>query len=223
MKVAYIFRGHSRTWYKCHENFFKNVFSIVPGDIFIHTWDATNSIFGSHWNGFNPLNKEQLEISNAVPNFNDIYNIYKPKVFIIESDKCKNIKNQSNLISCHLGLLHMLDGSKKICEEAINYDNYDYIFETRLDINYTSKLDLTEFNSKNLVCPIEDGMLFDFWMFGSTDNMKIKINFFNNVKSYWYDKNPELICYEHALENYLKDNNLPYIKSSLQYHAPRLF
>ena len=41
----------------------------------------------------------------------------------------------------------MLDGSKKICEEAINYDNYDYIFETRLDINYTSKLDLTEFNN----------------------------------------------------------------------------
>jgi hypothetical protein len=223
MKVAYIFHGHSRTWDKCHTNFFENVFSVVPGDIFIHTWDATNSVFGSTWNGFRPLTEEQLKLANRVPNFNEIYNTYKPKVFIIESDKCKNIKNQSDTVSSHLGLYYMLEGSKKIYNEVIQHDNYDYIFETRLDINYKSKLDLMEFNNKNLMCPIEGGLLYDFWMFGSVANMKIKIDFFDNVKSYWYDKNPTLIWYEHALENYLRDNGISFMKSSLEYDVPRLF
>lgn len=223
MKVAYIFHGHSRTWDKCHTNFFENVFSVVPGDIFIHTWDATNSVFGSGWNGFRPLTEEQLKLANRVPNFNEIYNTYKPKVFIIESDKCKNIKNQSDTVSSHLGLYYMLDGSKKIYNEAIQHDNYDYIFETRLDINYKSKLDLMEFNNKNLMGPIEGGLLYDFWMFGSVANMKIKIDFFDNVKSYWYDKNPTSIWYEHALENYLRDNGISFMKSSLEYDVPRLF
>lgn len=213
MKVAYIFRGHSRTWDKCHKNFFKNIFSVVPGDIFIHTWDSNNSIFGSHWNGYNSLNEDQLKISIALPNFNKIYNTYKPKIFITEPDKCKNIKNQPDNISSRLGLQYMLDSSKKLYNEVVNYDNYDFIFETRLDVNYTSKLDLTEFDSKNLVCPIEHNIM-DFWFCGSIDNMKTKMDFCDKDHS---------INYEVALENYLRGKGISWSKSSLIFDVPRLF
>jgi hypothetical protein len=221
MKVAYIFRGHSRTWDKCYHNFFKNVFSVAPGDIFIHTWDATNSIFGSHWNGFKPLNESQIKISNTLPNFNEIYNVYKPKILIIEPDKCKNIKNKPDNIASMIGLQYMLYSSKKMYNEVINYDNYDFIFETRLDLNYTSKLDLNEFNLKDLYCPIEHNIM-DFWFSGSVNNMKIKIDFYDNIHEYWYNKNCS-INYEVALENYLKDRGISWAKSSLMFNAPRLF
>jgi hypothetical protein len=223
MKIAYIFRGHARTWDKCYENFFKNVFSIAPGDIFIHTWGSNNSLFGSHWNGCMPLNEEQLKISSAAPDFNKIYDIYKPKAFIVEPDKSKDIKAESDIMASHMGLQYMLNSSKKLYNEIINHYDYDYVFETRLDINYTSKLDLTEFDSKNLMCPVINNLLFDFWMFGSVDNMKIKIDFFENIKSYWYDKGCTTLYYEHALQNYLRDKGISWLNSSLMFDVPRLF
>ena len=117
MKVAYIFRGHSRTWDKCYNNFFDNIFSVAPGDVFIHTWDTTNSIFASHWNGYRPLNDEQLKVCNTLPDFNKIYHTYKPKTFIIEPDKIKNITNHSDKDASMIGLYYMLGSSKKMYDE----------------------------------------------------------------------------------------------------------
>ena len=84
-RLAIQFFGHTRTYKKTYESFFKNIVepNLKDGwevDIFIHTWDMSSSSDKSWHNGMdlfdiNPLNQNDIE---------DIKRIYSPKSFLVE-------------------------------------------------------------------------------------------------------------------------------------------
>jgi hypothetical protein len=228
MKVAYIFHGHSRTWNQCYENFFKNVHSVIPGDIFMHTWNQVNSPTASYWKKWK-YNSNEREISLSVPDFNGIYGAYKPKILLIENNPENPASSDStDFVKSHYGAGFMLGGSRKIFEMACKYGDYDFFVSTRMDIDYTSQFDIAEITnleSNSLLSPIARYPS-DIWMIGARQAMDIKTNYFFNIKKYWYDKPnfPSEECwYEGSFGEYLRDNNVKVIQSNLQSKMIRLF
>jgi hypothetical protein len=225
LKTAYIFHGHARTWGACYQNFFNNVFSALPGDIFIHTWDTINPSFGSWWKGYREFTDEEKIIAEQTPDFNGIYQAYKPKVLLIEQDPSYHTSNETPLIRSSVGTKNMLESSRKVFEIACNYDNYDVFFSTRMDLNYTSPLDISEYEDRVLMTP-DVNLPYDIWMYGNKELMDIKTNYVNHVQQYWLDKDPSSwihYCYEHAIGQYFRDNNISLKQSSLQYNTIRIF
>jgi hypothetical protein len=228
MKIAYIFHGHSRTWKQCYENFFNNVYAVAPGDIFIHTWDRANPIVGAPWNGWGYLTGEKLKAASATPDISGIFEAYKPKVLIVEQDKLPDLsryKNPNEIPSIApgcFGVKLMLESSRKAFEAMKSYGTYDRVFSTRLDLNYTSKLNINEVQSDKLVAA-RIGGAFDIWMMGTTEQMDIKTQYFNHVDAYWYNRDINF-HYEETLHEYLRDNNLgDFTASDISYTTPRIF
>jgi hypothetical protein len=224
-KVAYIFVGHVRTWNQCYQNFFDNIFSVLPGDIFIHTWDTTNPSFGSWWAGYREFTDEEKGISNQTPDFNSIFDIYKPKVLLIERDNSNYMNNESAYIKSSYGVKNVLNASRKIFEIASSYDNYDIFFLTRMDIKYTSKFDISEIQIDKLMTP-DITTPKDIWMYGNREVVDIKTKYAHYVQEYWLDFGTNIwpsYWFEHALGKYLKDNNIQLGESKLKYDTIRLF
>jgi hypothetical protein len=225
LKTAYIFHGHARKWQLCHQNFFDNVFSVLPGDIFIHTWDTTNSNFGSWWAHYRDFTEEEKVIADQTPDFNEIYGIYKPKVLLIEKDKGKDLTNMTNHKKSSIGTQYMLEGSRKIFEIACEYNDYDIFFSTRMDLNYTTKLNISEYEDGVLMSP-EPLLPYDIWMYGNKELMDIKTKYASHIEQYFFNVGISSLGgsgYEVALGNYLRDNNIKLKKSDLQCHTVRVF
>ena len=240
-KVAYIFHGHSRTWDQCYENFFKNVYSQLPGDIFIHTWDKKNASQGSYWSphGYlETLPDNLLEISNQTPDLKGIYEAYNPKVMIVEPDKKPDISildgvnydyNSSTL--AHLGTKNMLYQSGCIYHIAKQYGNYDYYFSTRMDINYPVPITQEEISAMLsfngiTACSVNQFEVSDIWVFGPSNEMNIKTDYFFNIDQFWFKRDHGLstMSYERGLHQYLVETrNVPIRTSSLPCHMIRLF
>lgn len=230
MNIAYIFHGHSRTWDKCYNNFFENVFSIAPGDIFIHTWDRVNSTSGSHWNGWQE-EFDSTDISSHVIDLKGILKAYNPTDIIVEKDKgIKHLKQKLPHISLpHLGVKNMLESCVKVFNMAKQYKKYDKFFSTRMDINYLTKFDIDELSCSELVIGKTNyddkyPFVFDIWSIGSEEQIKTKTNYINNIDKYWYNCKLNLhhYVYEAALKRYYDDNGLSVKRSSIEYCAPRI-
>lgn len=227
MKVAYMFSGHARTWNQTYENFFTNIFSVAPGDIFIHTWNITSPIAGSHWNGYSNLTNEQLEIATKPIDINGLYEAYKPKMLIVEHDPGPNLsllheglRNQES--AAHTGVQNFLNGTRKIFEHMVKYDNYDRVFHLRPDLNFTTKLDINELNSGKYYTP--NFGAWDLWGFGTVDHFDIKTNFCHYTDKYWYSPGPSPNHnYETALLNYITDKGMVKHISKLKSETIRPF
>lgn len=237
MKIAYLFHGHSRTWEICYKNFFHNIYSILPGDIFIQTWNTVNSPVGSWWNGNNSLlSGDMRTISAQNIDINKIYQIYKPKSLIIDHDYgILNIRNQytNNIPDCRLGAKNMLFGALNIFNIAKSYDKYDIYFSTRLDILFLTQLQLDELSilgEKMLVSETRweineaDRMVFDIWSIGNEEQFNKKTKFYYEIDKYWYNMNINFMeyTYEHGLKNYYDDIGLTTQSSKIKYCAPRI-
>jgi hypothetical protein len=107
----------------------------------------------------------------------------------------------------------------------MNHGKYDYIFQSRMDILYTSPLDINEFTTFGLRKCV--GLANDIWMFGSSEHFNIKTNYCNHIDDYWL-KNEGAnsivhTSYEDLLRKYLTDNGVPMLDSALQFQTIRLF
>lgn len=225
MNIAYLFSGHSRTWNHCSKQFFDNVHKYAPGDIFIHTWDCVNAEVGAHWNTWSD---ELKEISAKKINESEITAIYNPIKIVVEKDI--GIEYWTNLypnIQRHyLGIKNLLYSQKKVFEMSKEYKIYDRYVSTRLDINYTSNINLKELVSKYYIVSNSaihpHNMVFDFWSIGSLEHMEIKSKYFNEIDKYWFTKDMYTYCYEHGLHDYLVDNRIPICRSNVKYNVPRI-
>lgn len=233
MKVAYLFHGHARTWEFCHKNFFHNIYSVLPGDIFIHTWGTTNTSLGSWWNGDGQkLQGDLLTKSEKIIDMNRIYEIYHPKTFMVEEDiGVSHLRERYNnsVHDTRLGAKNMLHGALKIFNAARNYDKYDLYFSTRLDILFLTKLDLSELSNNDMLVSHSrwddvGDMIFDIWTIGNEDQFIKKTNYYNAIDEYWYNsgKNHFEYLYEHALKKYYDDNLLSTKPSEIKYCVPRI-
>lgn len=231
MKLAYLFHGHSRTWKQCYQNFFDNLYSVAPGDIYIHTWNTTNQLLGSWWTGdWDNLSPEAFKISETLIDLQDIYNTYNPKIFIVQKNKEIDL-NDSRLLSgtiykAHLGVKFMLESGRAIFEAASSQDNYDKFISTRLDINFTTKLSLEELNSDELIVEsyVPQTSFRDLIIIGSKKQLDIKTNFVKHVDEHWHNhqNGPIHYPYESALYNYLAPHTT-FKSTTLQFNVPRCF
>ena len=231
MRIAYLFCGHSRTWERCYNDFFNNVFSQAPGDIYIHTWDRVSCKTGSYWNGWLDLTGENLALATKLADVELIKRTYNPTKMVVEPDQPIDDNQTSSDIKyrANLGVKIVLSSARKVFEMARDNGPYDRMFLTRLDIQYTNKFDTSELYSDKLICSrndhlIEQGATSDLWMVGSQDQIDIRTQYLNRIDDYWYnipDYNhhaPELY-----LSKYLRDSGIQYQASTLMCNIPRIF
>jgi hypothetical protein len=242
MKIAYIFVGHFRTWEKCYQNFFNNIYNVVPGDIFIDTWNKTNCSTTSWWNNWDgELDEQSKNISQQTPDFKQIVEIYKPNIITINNDpswlpedkfwaynsKYKNSDAYKHSRSkSKLAIKYVLQSLHNMFNIAIKTNNYDRIFCLRPDIDFTSTINLEELKLPGFVTSSSRyntaKYTQDIFYHSSPEIIKIKTEFVNHVDTYWYDKDYTTIDFEAALNEYLSDNKVPIINSSLLFNIPRI-
>lgn len=231
MKIAYLFCGHSRTWRRCYQDFFRNVFSQAPGDIYIHTWDKVSCKTGSYWNGWADLVGEQLAIATSPIDVDGIVEAYNPVKILVEPDQqiSEDAIHPDMRYRANLGVRIVLGSARKVFEMACENGSYDKMFLTRLDIQYTSKFDVTELHTNKLICSRNDHLIShggtsDLWMVGTQEQIDIRTQYVNRIDEYWYNvpeynnHSPEL-----AFAQYLRDNNIEYQPSNLTCNIPRIF
>jgi hypothetical protein len=238
MKIAYLFHGHMRSWDKCYQSFFDNVFSVATGDIYIHTWDRINSKYGSFWNE-NPndeLANEYEKISSTQINLDTIEKAYNPKHIIVERDTGidlplaklpKNITNNSNISLAHIAVYNMVKAQSDVFNLSTMYGEYDVYFSLRPDLFFKSKFDTEYFlptNNMKVPNTLNEHFVLDVYAFGDKNSMSIRANFVNNIYEYWYSK-PNLYryCIEHAATKYYNDNRIPIKKINLEWEFVRIF
>ncbi|EAI4449553.1 galactosyltransferase [Campylobacter lari] len=135
-RLAICLYGHCRTFELTYQNFFKfvvdeNKLDGYEVDIFFHTWDLYHDSFGSwhkHNSFFNKIPLDETEKQK-------LYNIYKPKSFLIE-----------HLLEGEHGCNVSLDKVNAIREKYSkeNKIHYEYILYTRMDVMflYSFKINL---------------------------------------------------------------------------------
>lgn len=227
MNIAYLFSGHARTWEYCSPSFFSNIYNFAPGDIFIHTWDRINSYLPSHWNA-HVWSGDTETISSIKTNYDKIIKTYNPIGFMIQQDPGvqKWIDKYPNINKDSLAIKNLLYSQNMVYQMAKTHKKYDRFFCTRMDINYTSTINITElFCSEYVISNSRkhaSNMIFDFWSIGSQEQIDIKCQYYHAIDKYWFPYNMNSIFYEHALYNYLQDNSIPILKSSVTYNVPRI-
>lgn len=245
MKVAYLFHGHMRTWKDCYKSFFDNVYSTAPGDIYIHTWNRTNSQFGSHWNVYHRRLTNEMERRSAeIVDIDYLSRIYKTKNILVEDDPgldlilqdIPQISELINYLPSHLAIYNMFNSQYKSFKLAkdtgITYDRY---FSCRPDLFFPNKLDIQELHEENcLACPyIAPGhSVFDIYAFGTENVMSVRANFYKYMWEFWYSKvtsgplrwhtNYDFSV-EEAVTEYLLSHNIRLYPSKLQYNIRRMF
>lgn len=237
MKIAYLFHGHSRTWKDCHESFFNNVFSVAPGDIYIHTWDRVNSKYGSYWNNnLCELDNVKENISSETLDFDGLRKTYNPKYMIVETDlgnefvinKLPEITKTSAL-PAHMGVYNMCRAQRRVFEMAEMFDSYDIYFSLRLDMFFLNKFDNSELsNNEFMMYPYTKmntpSQIVDIYAFGSKTNMELRSKFVDCIWDCWYSKNNfNHFTIEHAATRYYRDNGIKLKQSSLKFELKRMF
>lgn len=136
-RLAIQFFGHTRTYKKTYESFFKNIVepNLKDGwevDIFIHTWDMSSSSDRS-WHNGQDLFDIHLLSQDDIENIRKIYN---PKKFLVEH-------LQEGI---HGGSESKKRGNRlRESYEKENSIKYDYILYTRMDILFVSPLNIQRY------------------------------------------------------------------------------
>ena len=98
-RLAIQFFGHTRTYKKTYESFFKYI--VKPNqqdgwevDIFIHTWDMSSSSSGSWHEGQDLFDIHSLSQSDI----DDIKQIYNPKAILNIFNNCQNLNSKAKNI-----------------------------------------------------------------------------------------------------------------------------
>jgi hypothetical protein len=210
------------------------VYSVAPGDIFIHTWDRVNSKYGSFWNGnVNSMDGHHENISSQTVDLDGLKQIYKPKSILIESDPGVDLAfskypqmESMNIAPAHVGVYNMFKSQNDVYQLTIPYGSYDRYFSCRLDLMFHNKLDYAELeNSSHLMISPNigpAGFLMDFFAFGTTDTMRIRSNFYSHIWDYWYSKSISDHI-ENVVAKYYSDNDINVRESGLRFEVKRLF
>ena len=232
MKVAYIMNGHSRTWRACYESFFDNLFSVVPGDIFIHTWDRVNAKTSAYWNNFNLQGLE--EVSNRIADINGIIKAYNPKYIIVETDlgvehisKEINSKCHHNLKDGHLGLKNLYYGQHKIFNVAKTLDHYDRYVFIRPDLKFINKFNESLLYNDNVVIPYLSDFAFEIWKITNTHQGTVCTDFYYQLdECLCVDMDKQNRYVEHCIYDYWRKNDItpyaPLPHMSLNYEIVRI-
>lgn len=228
MKLAYCFVGHVRTYKQTYQNFFRNVFSQAPGDIFIHTWSETSNVNNSWWVDMQG-NRKFIEDARKPVNIQEIIDIYKPKEILVEPQRSLlPVPGWEKQKHDAYALKIIYESLRKSVNMAIKHGPYDRIFTQRMDMNCLTKFDPKELNSDRLfVAPhsqfLDMGACSDIWGHGTQRQMDIWANFYWRIEELVYFANNKSVHGELAFHRYLKSHNIPISVSKLNFQIIRMF
>jgi hypothetical protein len=187
MKIAYVFGGHSRTWEQCYQSFFDNIYSVAPGDIYIHTWERKNSAVGSWWNGWNDLDGEKLTKSMEYTDVNGLIEKFKPVNIIVEQHPVVDVSHlsqQSQFSKAQYGNKFQYYSMRRSFEEACARENYDVFFNLRLDLFWKNRFDINELQSDKLFFPQRKN--FDLFSIANFELMDSRLKIAYDIEDFWY-------------------------------------
>lgn len=225
MKIAYTFSGHSRTWKRCYKSFFDNLYNVLPGDIFMHTWEDVSQTSPSYWNNYRGP-KEREAVKKVVRE--ELLDIYKPKQLLIEPQR-------SILIPPGFTGNRQWDYTVKIAYESrikvhnmtIQNGPYDRVFALRPDIEWLSPLDIEELQKPEVYCGRHGALLAvgansDIWNHGTQKDMDVLCNYFYYMEQYYFTNPNRLDFHENAWSCYMKDQGITVLPSNLKFRIPRI-
>lgn len=227
MKVAYCFLGHVRTYLQTYRNFFDNVFSQAPGDIFIHTWSETSNTHNSWWVNME-RNKKFVDEASKPINTDEIVRIYKPKDMLVEHQRSllpiPGWKFEHNPYCLKIAF----ESCRKSVNLAKKHGPYDRIFITRMDLNFINKLNPNEFLSNKLhVSPhsqfLNQGACSDIWEHGTQEQIDTVADFYWHIEEMAFMKPDKNVHTEFAYHRYLKQHHIPIAVSRLNFQVIRMF
>lgn len=228
MRVAYCFVGHVRTYKHTHENFFKNVFSQMPGDIFIHTWDEMTGTTPAWWK--TQMNPTERDIASTKIDEKEIVSIYSPKNMLVETQRSLlPVPWRSHLPYPAYTVKVVYESVLKAVNMAKNNDTYDRIFLTRMDINYLSKLDVNEFKSPKLFVPPMKFLLVDckaasdLWIHGTQKDIITSANYFWEIEKRLFQCPDKDLFHEIIWHNYMRENGVQFAVSKMDFETVRMF
>jgi len=204
MRIAYCLAGYLRS-YK-NNNFFENLVSQMPGDVFIHTWN---------------------EIIPGVPlNIEDAINFYRPAGIMIE-DQFK-FKQSQSLFGYDTEIQNYNCMWRSISESIKMANHYDVIVRFRADMTVDSPFFKSEvidvFNNKNkLYVGMSDdcyhaGILTDNFAIGSKQVMFRYAQHYTQATAY----RTSFPSNERALTAFLSNNRTLPDKSGLLFECSNL-
>jgi len=144
MNIAICISGHARDYKKFSKSFFEKI--IEPNshhniDIFISTWDRVNNS-----SSFASVRRRYEDDSSL--NINEIKEIYKPKLMIVEEETSfifekYNNTNHSNNPKNVISQFYKINQVSNLLRTYIESTNtkYDLVFKTRFDVNYGPSLE----------------------------------------------------------------------------------
>jgi len=225
MKVAYCFAGHSRTWDKCHESFFKNMYSVAPGPIFIHTWDKVSSNVPAYWNEFKGVD---FIAANAPADIEGITKAYQPTQIMVESQRSYvTVPGMKGEYINDIGIKDYYESRLKAFQMAQRSGTYDRIIMTRLDIDFTSQLDPNELTSDDVYAThharLHDlGDFSDLWCHASMRDMETLCLYYFNADRIYFANPARRIYHECAWSEYMREQGLKVKASAMKFRIPRI-
>ena len=196
MKVAYCFSGHLRTFDKTYEKISKNILKILPGDIFIHTWDTLgNNSTKTWWSGDE---KYGQKIENKI--IDEVNRLYDPAKISIEEqskllkhDYTEYNSSRKSEFQNTFSMWHSIYSSNKLRldYEKQNHIKYDVVFRMRFDMLPLSIIDLNQikdFSSlyvgKNDNC-YSVNAISDIFAYSSPEIMNKYCELYNNLEEFY--------------------------------------
>jgi hypothetical protein len=235
MKIAICISGQPRSYEAGFYELKKWFLDRYDCDVYIHTWEDTNTIFTSSHN-FTETRHYQF----TKEDYQKILDLYQPKAYIFQ----KPIKFEDKGIIGNLGFT--LDGllsswlSIQSCFNLVEESDikYDLVIKTRFDLQFTNYIspeceflkDITQLDPNYFHCfsynlegdgnfrPVEIDDLFNV---GSFDIMKIHSQLFSYLLHYIYNSpehinwlvthigDPDPFSHESLLKWHIIQNNIP--------------
>ncbi len=160
MKLAILLYGHLRTFEECASSLLEFVTKGHDVDIFIHTWDETESRTKTYYKSKNPNQKvddKTLEKINS---------LYRPKKLKVEKQEflqdkefalLSNSKVKISTVGIHF-MMHSLNESNKLRElyQAETDTEYDLVLCTRPDIEFFSPLNMDKILSQSKIIGLDE-------------------------------------------------------------------
>lgn len=206
MKVAVLLTGHTRSWNRCKDNFFKYIINPLNPDIFFHSWNE-NMNTQNNKNEYENADLSALHpIKYEIEDWNDIkdFLVKKSHFFVIKHP----YDNVVNTLSQHRKWF--LCNELKRNHEINNNFVYDIVIRTRPDVLYNDYLtNNLDFNRDIVYTPEEYSynIISDVLSISSSKNTDIYCNIFNkeeeiyqnNIKSNRKEFNPHNVLLNYLL------------------------
>lgn len=204
MKVALLLTGFIRNHHQCYESIKKKLLNVYDTDVYISTWDKTQSNLNSN-------------IQNIDHSF--LFNIYNVKSFkILDFDYYQSTKTEFIFNNRENDIFKTSERAKQhgqfwverlidqwfLVKEGFNLikNNYDIIIRLRLDIKLTNFF----IYNKNFTIPPSHILnpYNDHLAYGNYDEMKKYCTLYDNINILYNDYNVDISYAELMLKFYIE-------------------